>query len=190
MLLNDRQLREHIEAGMITPARLNQVRCYQDGERIISYGLSSFGYDAVLGTRFKRSIVTDWDDVVDPLNILKEGYEDVDCSHKHSLLLHPGEMILGHTREVFDLPDDVFALCVGKSTYARCGIIVNVTPLEPGWKGQVTLEIHNASRNPVLIYPNQGICQFLFFKGETPEVSYADRKGKYMNQEGVTLARV
>ncbi|TNE30889.1 MAG: dCTP deaminase [Alphaproteobacteria bacterium] len=168
--------------GMITPF---SEKLSKDG--VISYGLSSYGYDCRLSDEFM--IFTNVDNaIVDPKefnpNSFVERKTDV-C------VIPPNSFVLCRTVETFKVPRDVLVVCLGKSTYARCGLIVNVTPLEPEWEGQVTLEISNTTPLPAKVYANEGIAQFLFFKGETPcEISYADRQGKYMGQSGVTLPRM
>jgi dCTP deaminase len=149
--------------------------------------LSSYGYDARVSNEFK--IFTNvHSTVVDPKNFSQESFvtkkEDV-C------IIPPNSFVLASTVEYFKIPRDVLVICLGKSTYARCGIIVNVTPLEPEWEGHVTLEFSNTTPLPAKIYANEGACQFIFLKGDQPpEVSYADRKGKYMKQLGVTLPKI
>jgi dCTP deaminase len=171
-----------LEKEMIVPFVENQNR----GDNI-SFGLSSYGYDARVSNEFK--IFTNvHSTVVDPKNFSQESFvtkkEDV-C------IIPPNSFVLASTVEYFKIPRDVLVICLGKSTYARCGIIVNVTPLEPEWEGHVTLEFSNTTPLPAKIYANEGACQFVFLKGDqSPEVSYADRKGKYMKQLGVTLPKV
>jgi|TARA_B110000914_G_scaffold42728_1_gene36068 dCTP deaminase len=171
-----------LEKEMIAPFVENQNR----GDNI-SFGLSSYGYDARVSNEFK--IFTNvHSTVVDPKNFSQESFvtkkEDV-C------IIPPNSFVLASTVEYFKIPRDVLVICLGKSTYARCGIIVNVTPLEPEWEGHVTLEFSNTTPLPAKIYANEGACQFVFLKGDqSPEVSYADRKGKYMKQLGVTLPKV
>lgn len=170
------------KSGMIKPFVSKQVR-----KGKISFGLSSYGYDARVSNEFK--IFTNvHSTVVDPKNFSQESFvtkkEDV-C------IIPPNSFVLASTVEYFKIPRDVLVICLGKSTYARCGIIVNVTPLEPEWEGHVTLEFSNTTPLPAKIYANEGACQFVFLKGDqSPEVSYADRKGKYMKQLGVTLPKV
>ncbi len=151
---------------------------------IVSYGLSSYGYDARVAREFK--IFTNVDNaLVDPKNFQPEGFVERETD---VCIIPPNSFVLARTVEYFRIPRDVLVICVGKSTYARCGIIVNVTPLEPEWEGHVTLEFSNTTPLPAKIYANEGACQFLFLQGEkTCEVSYKDRQGKYMGQEGVTL---
>ena len=171
---------------MIEPFVERQTRA-AGADQIISYGLSSYGYDARLAPEFK--IFTNVDNaMVDPKNFSAQSF--VERSGEFCVV-PPNSFALARTVEYFRIPRDVLVICLGKSTYARCGIIVNVTPLEPEWEGHVTLEISNTTPLPAKVYANEGICQFLFLKGETPpEISYADRAGKYMGQRGVTLPRM
>jgi len=171
-----------LENGMISPFEEKQVR----GNKI-SYGLSSFGYDARVSNEFK--IFTNVNsEVVDPKNFKPSNFITKNVSE---CIIPPNSFVLASTIEFFKIPKDVLVICLGKSTYARCGIIVNVTPLEPGWEGHVTLEFSNTTPLPAKIYANEGVAQFIFLKGnETPEITYSDRKGKYMGQTGVTLPKV
>ncbi|QCE33324.1 dCTP deaminase [Acetobacteraceae bacterium] len=175
-----------LEEEMISPFTEQQVREDKDGNKLISHGLSSYGYDARVGPEFR--IFTDVDSaIVDPKSFNPASF----VTRSGDIIVPPNSFALAHTVEFFKIPKDVLVICLGKSTYARCGIIVNVTPLEPGWAGQVTIEISNTTPLPARIYANEGICQFLFFKGDSPcETNYADRLGKYMNQSGVTLPRL
>src|SRR5436190_7820392 len=182
-ILSDRWIREQaMQAQMIEPFVEAQRR-----EGCISYGVSSYGYDARVSDEFK--IFTNIDSViVDPKNFAPTSFVDRKAD---VCIIPPNSFALAHTVEYFRIPRDVLVICLGKSTYARCGIIVNVTPLEPEWEGQVTIEISNTTPLPARIYANEGICQFLFLKGESPpDVSYADRAGKYMRQRGVSLPRL
>ena len=182
-VLSDRWIKKMaIEKEMIKPFVSEQ----KSGKNI-SYGLSSFGYDARVSNEFK--IFTNVDSaLVDPKNFDDKGF--VDRPGKECII-PPNSFALARTVEYFRIPRDVLVVCLGKSTYARCGIIVNVTPLEPEWEGHVTLEFSNTTPLPAKIYANEGACQFLFYKGEAPpEVSYKDRKGKYMMQKGVTLPKL
>tara|TARA_B110000014_G_C20036725_1_gene538620 strand:- start:126 stop:680 length:555 start_codon:yes stop_codon:yes gene_type:complete len=171
------------EHGMITPFEENQVR----GNNI-SFGTSSFGYDSKISDEFKvfTNVNTE---IVDPKNFRSTNFVTKKGSE---CIIPPNSFALASTVEKFIIPEDVLVICLGKSTYARCGIIVNVTPLEPGWTGHVTLELSNSTPLPAKIYANEGCCQFIFLKGnERPEITYADRKGKYMDQENkVTLPKV
>ncbi|MEX0843536.1 MAG: dCTP deaminase [Gemmatimonadota bacterium] len=180
---NDRWIRQMCEEhGMIEPFEPGQVR---DGT--VSYGLSSFGYDIRVAPEFK--VFTNVHNaIVDPKAFDDRSFVDVQAE---TCIIPPNSFALARTVEFFRVPRDTLVLCVGKSTYARCGIIVNVTPLEPTWTGYLTLEISNTTPLPAKIYANEGLAQLLFFKGEEePEVAYADRKGKYQNQVGVTLPRM
>ena len=182
-VLSDRWIKEMaLKKEMIKPFVSEQKR-----GKVISYGLSSFGYDARVSNEFK--IFTDVDSaIVDPKNFNSNSF----VSRKtNECIIPPNSFVLASTVEYFKIPKDVLVICLGKSTYARCGIIVNVTPLEPGWEGHVTLEFSNTTPLPAKIYANEGVSQFIFLKGnELPEVTYADRKGKYMGQTGVTLPKV
>jgi len=170
------------EHGMIAPFVEKQTR-----EGVISYGLSSYGYDARVGPDFK--IFTNVESaIVDPKNFSPASFVDRTTD---VCVIPPNSFALAHTIEHFRIPRDVLVICLGKSTYARCGIIVNVTPLEPEWEGQVTIEISNTTPLPARIYAHEGICQFLFLQGtEVCETSYADRAGKYMRQRGVALPKL
>jgi dCTP deaminase len=170
------------ESAMISPFVEEQKR---DG--VISYGLSSYGYDARCADHFK--IFTNVDSaVVDPKAFNPSSFVD---RTGPVCIIPPNSFALTHTIEYFRIPRDILVICLGKSTYARCGIIVNVTPLEPEWEGQVTIEISNTTPLPAKIYAGEGICQFLFLHGESPcETSYADKAGKYMGQRGVSLPRM
>src|ERR1700688_3792069 len=171
-----------IESRMIEPFVEEQKR---DG--VISYGLSSYGYDARVSDEFK--IFTNVDSaIVDPKNFSPNSFVD---RRAPVCIIPPNSFALAHTIEYFRIPRDVLVVCLGKSTYARCGIIVNVTPLEPEWEGQVTIEISNTTPLPAKIHAFEGICQFLFLEGNEPcETSYADKAGKYMHQRGVALRRL
>jgi dCTP deaminase len=180
---SDRWIRQMaLERGMIEPFEDRQVR-----EGVVSYGLSSYGYDIRVGDEFK--IFTNINNtVIDPKNFDPRSFVDVKAD---ICIVPPNSFALAHTIEYFRIPRDILTICLGKSTYARCGIIVNVTPFEPEWEGTVTLEISNTTPLPAKIYANEGIAQVLFFQGDEPcEVSYADKKGKYLRQRGVTLPKV
>jgi dCTP deaminase len=180
---SDRWIRQMaLEHGMIEPFEDRQVR-----EGVVSYGLSSYGYDIRVGDEFK--IFTNINNtVIDPKNFDPRSFVDVKAD---ICIVPPNSFALAHTIEYFRIPRDILTICLGKSTYARCGIIVNVTPFEPEWEGTVTLEISNTTPLPAKIYANEGIAQVLFFQGDEPcEVSYADKKGKYLKQRGVTLPKV
>ncbi len=158
----------------------------QKSEGVISYGLSSYGYDARVSPEFM--IFTNVDNaIVDPKDFSKDSFVE---RNTDVCVIPPNSFVLARTVEYFRIPQDVLVICLGKSTYARCGLIVNVTPLEPGWEGHVTLEISNTTPLPAKVYANEGVAQFLFFRGSEPcEVNYADRQGKYMGQRGVTLPK-
>lgn len=201
-VLNDKQIiaLDSDPFPMIDPFVEAQVRT-RDGEKVISYGVSSFGYDARLGSEVKIfTEMTDGDDIdIDPSDMTRMVLSTTLDIHPHPRDPHSGRSFvrlpphasaLAHTVERFRIPRDVIAICLGKSTYARAGIIVNVTPLEPGWEGVVTLEIVNTTPRNVRLWIGEGICQFVFLTGNPPSTSYADRKGKYQGQSGVTLARV
>ncbi len=171
--------REH---GMIEPFSEEQVR---DG--VISYGLSSYGYDVRIAREFK--IFTNINHmVVDPKDFDPRSFVDFEGEQ---CIIPPNSFALARTVERFKVPRDVIVVTIGKSTYARCGIIVNVTPLEPEWEGIVTLEVSNTTPLPARIYAGEGIAQMLFFQSDEPcETSYADKKGKYQSQAGLTLPRL
>lgn len=155
-------------------------------ERIISYGLTSYGYDVRLGRKFK--IFTNINStVIDPMNMSDDCYVDFEGD---VCIIPPHSYALGHTIETFHMPKDVVAVCLGKSTYARAGCAINVTPIEPGFIGQVVIEIANQTPLPMKVYANMGIAQFMFHRGEPCMVSYADRGGKYQGQSGVQTAKV
>lgn len=182
-ILADHQIRDlSLNHGMIDPFVEKQ-----NHNGVISYGLSSYGYDARCSSEFK--IFTNVDNaIVDPKNFSEKSFVDRDVKE---CIIPPNSFVLTRSVEYFRIPKDVLVICLGKSTYARCGLIVNVTPLEPGWEGHVTLEISNTTPLPAKVYANEGVAQFLFFKGSAAcEVSYADRAGKYMGQRGVTLPRM
>tara|TARA_B110000438_G_C15784814_1_gene637918 strand:+ start:195 stop:749 length:555 start_codon:yes stop_codon:yes gene_type:complete len=159
----------------------------QKSNNCISYGLSSFGYDARVSNEFK--IFTDVDStIIDPKDFKSNSFVSRTVEE---CIIPPNSFVLASTVEYFKIPKDILVICLGKSTYARCGIIVNVTPLEPGWEGHVTLEFSNTTPLPAKIYANEGAAQFIFLKGnEEPKINYANRNGKYMKQVGVTLPKV
>ena len=170
-----------LEHRMIEPFEDRQVR---DG--VISYGVSSYGYDIRVADEFK--VFTNINStIVDPKNFDARSFVDI----KGDCIIPPNSFALAKTVEYFRIPRDVLTVCVGKSTYARCGLIVNVTPFEPEWEGYVTLEISNTTPLPAKVYANEGIAQVLFFQSdEVCEVSYADKKGKYQGQQGLTLPKL
>jgi dCTP deaminase len=179
---SDRWIRQQaLEQGMISPFSEKQVR-----EGVISYGLSSYGYDLRVSDEFK--IFTNVNSaIIDPKAFDERSFVSVQSP---SVIVPPNSFALARSIEYFKIPRDVLTICVGKSTYARCGIIVNVTPFEPEWEGHVTLEFSNTTPLPAKIYANEGVAQVLFFESdEICETSYADRGGKYQGQHGVTLPR-
>lgn len=182
---SDRWIREQSLKGMISPFEPGQVR-ERDGTKIISYGTSSYGYDVRCAPHFK--IFTNvYSATVDPKSFDERSFVDV---HDDCCIIPPNSFALASTVEYFCIPEDVLVICLGKSTYARCGIIVNVTPLEPEWEGHVTLEFSNTTTLPAKIYANEGVAQMLFFQSdERCEVTYKDRGGKYQGQRGVTLPK-
>jgi dCTP deaminase len=183
-ILCDTQIRELIG---IEPFEENTKRPGR-----VSYGVSSYGYDIRVGSVFK--IFTNVNsEVIDPKKFSEKSFVTIDCNAfgKDHVLIPPNSFALCETVEHVSIPRDCLAICVGKSTYARCGIIVNVTPIEPEWRGKITLEISNTTPLPAKIYANEGIAQLIFLKGERVcAVSYADKKGKYQDQQGLTLPRV
>jgi dCTP deaminase len=153
---------------------------------VISYGVSSYGYDVRVGRQFK--VFTNARcAVVDPKNFDRASFVDIEGDF---CLIPPNSFALAETVETFEIPRDMLSICVGKSTYARCGIIVNVTPLEPEWRGKITIEISNTTPLPAKIYANEGLAQVIFLRATNPcEISYAERKGKYQAQRGITLPK-
>ena len=172
------------EKGMIEPFVDGQVR-FADGEKVISYGLSSYGYDLRVASEFK--VFTNLhNSIVDPKDFNDNAFIYLESD---VCIVPPNSFALARSVEYFRIPRDVLTVCIGKSTYARCGIIVNVTPFEPEWEGYVTLEISNTTPLPAKIYANEGLAQVLFYQGASEcEISYADRGGKYMRQTGITTA--
>ncbi|MEZ0470373.1 dCTP deaminase [Luteimonas salinilitoris] len=191
---SDRWIRRMAEqGGMIEPFEPGQVKYANkggaaEGERIVSYGTSSYGYDVRCSREFK--VFTNINStIVDPKHFDPGSFVDVEADQ---CIIPPNSFALARTVEYFRIPRDVLVVCLGKSTYARCGIIVNVTPLEPEWEGHVTLEFSNTTPLPARIYANEGVAQMLFFQSDEDDVcetSYKDRGGKYQGQRGVTLPR-
>lgn len=171
-----------LEHDMINPFEEKQIR-----KGVVSYGLSSYGYDLRVSDEFK--IFTNVNStVVDPKNFDERSFVTM---RANSILIPPNSFALARSVEYFKIPRDVLTICVGKSTYARCGIIVNVTPFEPEWEGFVTLEISNTTPLPAKVYANEGLCQILFFQSDEPcETSYKDKNGKYQKQKGIELPRL
>ena len=184
MIKNDKWIRRMAEQqGMIEPFESGQV-CKVNGQRVISFGTSSYGYDMRCANEFK--IFTNINSaMVDPKAFDSNSFVDVTGD---VCIIPPNSFCLARTVEYFRIPRSVLTICLGKSTYARCGIIVNVTPLEPEWEGHVTLEFSNSTPLPAKIYANEGVAQVIFLESdEECETSYRDRQGKYMGQKGVTL---
>jgi len=171
--------------GLIEPFEAQQVRSV-DGQKVISFGTSSYGYDIRCAPEFK--IFTNINStIVDPKAFDSGSFVDLESS---VCVIPPNSFALARTVEYFRIPRNILTICLGKSTYARCGIIVNVTPLEPEWEGHVTLEFSNTTPLPAKIYANEGVAQVIFLQSDEPcEVSYADRNGKYQGQKGVTLPK-
>ncbi|MBI4686517.1 MAG: dCTP deaminase [Nitrospirae bacterium] len=182
MVKNDRWLREMANNGMITPFSENQVR-----EGVISYGISSYGYDMRVTDEFK--IFTNINNtVIDPKKFDPKSFVDFKGG---VCIIPPNSFALATSFEYFRIPRDVIVICLGKSTYARCGLVVNVTPLEPEWEGHVTIEISNTTPLPAKVYANEGIAQLLFIQAaELCETSYKDKAGKYQAQKGITLPKI
>ena len=181
MILHDRAIANLAHRGMIEPF-VDQIR----SGAAASFGLSSYGYDARIADEFAVFDNIVRGGVIDPADM---NPEIVRRLRTDVIDIPPMGFVLARTVEYFRIPDDVFVICVGKSTWARCGLIVNVTPLEPGWEGHVTLELTNTAPLPVRIRAGDGICQFVFLRGERPDVTYGDRKGKYQGQKGVVPPR-
>jgi dCTP deaminase len=174
------------EHGMITPFAENQVR-EVNGQPVISFGVSSYGYDIRVADEF-RVFTNVFSAIVDPKHFDPKSLVVVNGAE---CLIPPNSFALAVSVETFKIPRNVLTVCVGKSTYARCGIIVNVTPFEPGWEGRAVLEISNTTPLPAKIYANEGLAQVLFFESDAPcDDSYADRNGKYQSQTGLTLPRM
>ena len=180
---SDRWIRKMaLEHDMINPFSEKQVR-----EGVISYGVSSYGYDLRVGDEFK--IFTNVNSaMIDPKKFDEKSFVSLSAE---CCIIPPNSFALARSVEYFKIPRDVLTICVGKSTYARCGVIVNVSPFEPEWEGFVTLEISNTTPLPAKVYANEGLCQILFFQSdEICETSYADRKGKYQGQKGIVLPKL
>ncbi len=183
---SDKWIRRMAEAHkMIEPFEKNQVK-HNEGERVVSFGTSSYGYDVRCANEFK--VFTNLHStIVDPKAFDENSFFEVQSS---VCIIPPNSFVLTRTVEYFRIPRNVLTICLGKSTYARCGLIVNVTPLEPEWEGHVTLEISNTTNLPARVYANEGVAQMVFFESdEVCEISYKDRDGKYQGQKGVTLPK-
>jgi dCTP deaminase len=175
----DSWIREQIECGMIDHAELRQVR-----RGVISYGVTSYGYDMRCAAEW-QVFTGDHARVIDPKK--KNLHELMMHEHAESIKIGPGSFVLCRSVEYFRIPKDVICIVLGKSTYARCGLIVNVTPLEPGWEGHVTIELSNTAPLPIRVYANEGIAQVLFLQGDACDTTYKDKGGKYQAQTGITL---
>jgi dCTP deaminase len=184
MVLSDGEIRERVVSqGMIEPFVEGQV-----SQGVVSFGLSSYGYDFRVAGEFKVFSNVNYT-AVDPKAFDDRSFVSIDTDDY--CIVPPNSFALARTVEYFRIPRDIITVCVGKSTYARCGIIINVTPFEPGWEGHATLEISNTTPLPAKIYANEGIGQVLFLRGSREcEVSYKDRKGKYDKQVGIVLPRI
>ena len=186
-VLSDTQIRELVH---IEPFASNEKR-----PGAVSFGVSSYGYDVRVGTKFKvfTNATSGGTAIVDPKNFTNDLFLTIDTAEtgRDHIVIPPNSFALAETVETIHIPRDILAICVGKSTYARCGIIVNVTPLEPEWRGKVTIEISNTTPLPAKIYANEGIAQMIFLKADRIcATSYADKKGKYQDQTGLTLPMV
>lgn len=187
---SDKWIRKMAEQhGMIEPFEPNQVKTSPEGHRMVSYGTSSYGYDIRCSKEFK--LFTNLNStIVDPKNFDPNSFVEVNADY---CIIPPNSFALARTVEYFRIPRNVLTICLGKSTYARCGIIVNVTPFEPEWEGYVTLEFSNTTPLPAKIYANEGCAQVLFFEADADDIcetSYKDRGGKYQGQVGVTLPKI
>lgn len=187
-LLNDRQIIQEVHNhSMIEPFESKLINTDFE-QKIISYGLSSAGYDMRLDPHFKVLVPYNGEQILDPKRVTESHYESVFAD---SIIVSPGNTILGTSMEYFRIPEDISCVVLGKSTYARCGIHVLTTPAEPGWHGKLTIEISNLSPIPVKVYAREGICQMLFFKLDgRPITTYLDRNGKYNGQTTTTIAKV
>jgi dCTP deaminase len=182
MVKNDCWIKERAQQGMIVPFVEGQAR-----EGVISYGLSSYGYDLRISNEFKIFKGMN-SSIIDPKRFDPSNFTDF---RGEVCIIPPNSFVLATSLEYFKIPRDVIAICLGKSTYARCGIVVNVTPLEPEWEGHITIEVSNTSPLPVKIYANEGIAQLIFLGAEELcMTSYADKIGKYQRQKGITLPRI
>lgn len=181
----DKWIRQMAEQHkMIEPFVNEQVNSTHEGVKLVSYGLSSYGYDLRVSNEFK--VFTNvYNSVVDPKRFTEDAFVDILADE---CVIPPNSFALARSIEYFRIPRNILTICLGKSTYARCGIIVNVTPFEPEWEGHVTIEISNTTPLPARIYANEGIAQVLFFEAaNTCQTSYADRQGKYQRQKGITV---
>lgn len=195
MILNDIEICEiAVVHGAITPFERKSVR-QLDGVKCLSFGVSSFGYDVRLSDKSAKIFTNKNGVVIDPKDFDDGALDEAklftdERGRGQYFLIPPNSYMLGHTVERFKIPEDILVLCVGKSTYARCGSIVNVTPIEPDFEGNVVLEITNSTSLPMRVYANEGVAQFIFMRGNRPETTYADRNGKYQGQTGLALPRM
>ncbi|MCI2424818.1 dCTP deaminase [Candidatus Acetothermia bacterium] len=197
MILNDREIVKLCQAGMITPFEPRQIRKIEEN-KAISFGTSSFGYDIRLGEEFKAispSKLTALESlpllerpIMDPKKPPHELFSDYFAAD--SFLVPPHGFVLTRSLEHFSIPDDTIGICLGKSTYARCGIIVNITPLEPGWRGILTIEISNTTPLPARLYVGEGIAQVIFLTGKEPDVNYNNKGGLYQDQSGILMSLI
>nr|WP_233554616.1 dCTP deaminase [Deinococcus cavernae] len=185
-ILPDWRIRELAQEGMIDPFEDRLIRTAEN-QHVISYGLSSFGYDLRCADEWKVFTNAHGNTIVDPKAFDERAFIDLTAPE---IIIPPNSFVLARSYEYLKIPDTVMVVALGKSTYARCGIVANVTPLEPGWEGHVTLEFSNTTPLPAKMYAFEGCVQLLFFEGEKPEVTYGARQGKYQGQTGVTLPRL
>jgi len=185
-LLPDKTIEQLANKGMIEPFEKRQIKHFED-RKLVSYGLSSYGYDLRVADEFK--VFTNvYNILIDPKNFSEDSFVEIKAP---TCIIPPNSFALARSIEYFRIPRNILTICIGKSTYARCGIIVNVTPFEPEWEGHVTLEISNTTPLPAKIYANEGLAQVLFLEAKSEcLISYADRKGKYMKQTGITIPRL
>ena len=189
MILNDKQIIELAEQGMITPFHRESVKQVK-GIKALSFGVSSFGYDLQVADEFR--ILKKGVDPIDPKKNQADQWERLPVQEDGTgryVIIPPHSFVLGHSMEYWCIPKDVVTIAVAKSSYARCGIIPNVTPFEPGWEGIVTLEITNSTDRNAKVYAGEGLVQVLFFRGDRPEKTYTDKGGRYQGQTGITHSR-
>ncbi len=189
-ILSDIEICERsLKDNMISPFVKKLVRTTEN-QGVLSYGVSSYGYDVRVSNEFK--IFTNINSsIIDPKNFSNDNFVTKKVNDNESIILPPNSFALANTVETFKVPRDILIICVGKSTYARCGIVINVTPIEPDFEGQVVLEFSNTTNLPAKIYAGEGACQFVFFKADKLcETSYKDRKGKYQGQTGIQLPKI
>lgn len=185
MILNDKQIKEYVKKyKMIEPFVDRQVQ-----EGVISYGLSSYGYDIRISDEFLIFKMTQREPLITP-KAFNPDYVAKVKKDDGALVLKPNQYALAKSVEYIRMPRDLIAICVNKSTYARCGLIVNITPIESEWEGYLTIELANPTQYRIAVYPNEGIAQLIFLKGEPCEVSYEDKKGKYQKQLDITLPKI